>query len=89
MLTTPPGALLVITIVLPYLDDMMGVHLKVKEEMEKKRSENAASGDDNVTLTTDMIISSCMQVPILPKVTNIALQGEPLWLSGKVVKMRK
>ena len=36
-------------------DDMLGVHLRVKEEGEKRVS------DENLPLTSEMIISSCMQ----------------------------
>ena len=45
-----------------FADDMMGVHLKVQEEMEKKKEEIIASGEEYIPLTDDMIISSCMQV---------------------------
>jgi hypothetical protein len=41
---------------------MMGVHLKVKDEIEKKKNEILASGEEYIPLTDDMIISSCMQV---------------------------
>ncbi len=44
------------------LDDMMGVHLKVREEAEKKKSETIASGEEYIQLTDEMITSSVMQV---------------------------
>lgn len=43
---------------------MMGVHLKVKEEVEQKTREKSgeSDGDDAlVPLTDEMILSSCMQ----------------------------
>jgi hypothetical protein len=43
---------------------MMGVHLKVKEEVEKKKLEKVSSGEELLPLTNEMITSSCMQVPI-------------------------
>jgi len=43
-------------------DDMMGVHLRVKEEIEKKKNEIILSGEEYTPLTEEMIISSCMQV---------------------------
>jgi hypothetical protein len=43
---------------------MMGVHLKVKEEVEKKKSEKVSSGEKLLPLTNEMITSSCMQVPV-------------------------
>jgi hypothetical protein len=39
-------------------DDMLGVHVRVKEETEKKLS----SADEALPLDNEMIISSCMQV---------------------------
>ncbi len=42
----------------------MGVHLKVKEEVEKKKLEKVSSGEELLPLTNEMITSSCMQVPI-------------------------
>ena len=39
-------------------DDMLGVHLRVQEEVEKKKS----SSEEMLHITNDMIISSCMQV---------------------------
>jgi hypothetical protein len=50
------------SIISRYVDDMMGVHLKVKEEVEKKKAENLASGEELLPLNNEMIISSCMQV---------------------------
>ena len=44
------------------LDDMMGVHLKVKEEAEKKKNETIAAGEEYIQLTDEMITSSVMQV---------------------------
>ncbi len=40
----------------------MGVHLKVKEEIEKKKNDTLLSGEEYIPLTDEMIISSCMQV---------------------------
>jgi hypothetical protein len=44
-------------------DDMLGVHLRVKEEIENKSS----SSDEALPLDNEMIISSCKQVAILQK----------------------
>jgi len=52
-------------------DDMMGVHLKVKEEVEKKKAENISTGEELLPLTNEMIISSCMQVLINISQLNI------------------
>ncbi len=42
------------------VDDMMGVHLKVREEAEKKKSETIASGEEYIQLTDEMITArSC------------------------------
>jgi hypothetical protein len=50
---------------------MMGVHLKVKEEVEKKKAENISTGEELLPLTNEMIISSCMQVLINISQLNI------------------
>jgi len=47
------------------LDDMMGVHLKVREEAEKKKIETIASGEEYIQLTDEMITSSVMQVHLV------------------------
>jgi hypothetical protein len=41
---------------------MMGVHLKVREESEKKKGEMIAAGEEYIQLTDEMITSSVMQV---------------------------
>ena len=43
-------------------EDMMGVHLKVQGELEKKKNEILASGQEFFPLTEKMITSSCFQV---------------------------
>ena len=40
----------------------MGVHLKVKQEVDKKKEETLAAGKEYLPITNDMIISSCIQV---------------------------
>ena len=45
-------------------DDMLGVHLRVQEEVEKKKS----SSEEMLHITNDMIISSCMQVTPTPAI---------------------
>jgi len=48
-------------------DDLMGIHLKVKEEVERKKQEEVKSSNESKTdeellpITDDMILSSCMQ----------------------------
>ena len=43
-------------------DDVMGVHLKVKQEVDKKKEETLAAGKEYLPITNDMIVSSCIQV---------------------------
>ena len=45
-------------------DDMLGVHLRVKEEIENKSS----SSDEALPLDNEMIISSCKQVASLQNI---------------------
>ena len=43
-------------------DDLMGVHLKVQDEVAKKKEETEAAGKEHLPITNDMIVSSCIQV---------------------------
>ena len=56
---------------MPISDDMMGVLLKVKGEVEKKLSESKVTEEEVLPLTEDMIISSVMQVSSLNAGTKI------------------